>query len=139
MQQDFHQHYVGTAETGHFIVKRGITFGNRFELVIKINYHFAHRHFILNNDALIGQMVHAHISAAFFFKQGHHTVHKFHGGNNGNVNNGLFDVYNIAMRREIGRIINNFITRIVRSIRQCCQLLRVIFTRSKFHVIDYVG
>ena len=45
----------------------------------------------------------------------------------------------IAMGREIGRVINNFVTGIVRRVRQGGQFLRVGFARGEFYVIHHVG
>ena len=84
-------------------------------------------------------MVHTHKGPAFFFKQCHHAVHKFHRGNNGNVDDGLFDINNIAVRGEVGRVINDFIARIIRRIGQGGKFLRMRFSRRKFNVINHIG
>ena len=73
LNQDIHLYKIGDAVPRVFVIQRGIPARRRFYFIVKIKDKLRQRKIIDEADALRCDVIHSHITAAFFLTELHRS------------------------------------------------------------------
>ena len=121
------------------VIKRGISFRNTFQFIIKVNHNFSQRHVVIDLHTITGNIFLLHQFTTFTQTQGHDRTDIICGCDNGSTDIRLLNMVDQSRIGHTSRVMHLchmtlFIVNIIRNVRHSGYHIHVKFTvKSLLH------